>query len=96
VRIVRQGLRHLKFSYVLLEKLGSIRGGPRSIPGQSLRGLWCTKWHLDKFSSQYVGFFPHPVNIFPSVLLSFSSEVTLNRGTDGPSLETVQQELYCY
>lgn len=39
-------------------------------------------------------FFP-PVNIFPSLLLTLSSKVTLYRGTNGPSLETAQQELYC-
>jgi hypothetical protein len=31
-------------------------GGPRSIPGRSMWDLWWTKWHWDKFFSEYFGF----------------------------------------
>jgi hypothetical protein len=32
------------------------RGGPGSILGQSMWDLWWTKWHWDKFFSEYFGF----------------------------------------
>jgi hypothetical protein len=35
-------------------------GGPGSIPGKFMRKLWWTKLHLDRFSSEHVGF-PLPV-----------------------------------
>jgi hypothetical protein len=34
----------------------SHRGGPGSIPGQSMWDLWWTKWHWDRFFSEYFGF----------------------------------------
>jgi hypothetical protein len=34
----------------------SDRGGPGSIPGQSMWDLWWTKWHWDRFFPDYFGF----------------------------------------
>jgi hypothetical protein len=34
----------------------SHRGGPGSIPGQSMWGLWWTKWHWDRFFPEFFGF----------------------------------------
>jgi hypothetical protein len=34
----------------------SHRGGPGSIPGQSMWDLWWTKWHWDRFLPEYFGF----------------------------------------
>jgi hypothetical protein len=34
----------------------SHRGGPGSIPGQSMWDLWWTKRHWDRFFSEYFGF----------------------------------------
>jgi hypothetical protein len=34
----------------------SHRGGPGSRPGQSMWDLWCTKWHWDRFFSEFSGF----------------------------------------
>jgi hypothetical protein len=34
----------------------SHRGGPGSIPGQSMWDLWWTKWHWDRFSPEFFGF----------------------------------------
>ena len=35
--------------------------GPGSIPGQFLRGFWCTEWQYDKFLS---------TSVFPVTLIS--------------------------
>jgi hypothetical protein len=34
----------------------SHRGGPGSIPGQSMWDLWWTKWHWDRFFPEFFGF----------------------------------------
>jgi hypothetical protein len=34
------------------------RGGPGSIPGQFMWGLWWTKWHRDRFSPPSTSVFP--------------------------------------
>jgi hypothetical protein len=39
-----------------LKSLASHRGGPSSIPAQSMRDLWWTKWHWDRFFPEYFGF----------------------------------------
>jgi hypothetical protein len=44
----------------------SHRGGPGSIPGQSMWDLWWTKWHWDMFFPEYFGFFR--VNFIPPLL----------------------------
>jgi len=43
---VRYGLEVASFS----------RGSPDSIPGQSVWHLWWTRWHCDRFLSQYFSF----------------------------------------
>jgi hypothetical protein len=44
----------------------SHRGGPGSIPGQSMWDLWWTKWNWDRFFHEYFGF---PLfNFIPPVL----------------------------
>ena len=40
------------FCALFRETLGLHRGGARSIPGQSLRELWRTKWQWERFFSQ--------------------------------------------
>jgi hypothetical protein len=47
--------------------LASHRGGPGSRPGQSMWDLWWTKWHCDRFFSEFFGF---PLSIHHSPSLS--------------------------
>jgi hypothetical protein len=43
----------------------SHRGGPGSRPGQSMWNLWWTKWHWDRFFSEFFGF---PQSIYLSTV----------------------------
>jgi hypothetical protein len=57
-----QTLRNIKYIHWPCHGSGgqspaSHRGGPGSIPGQSMWDLWWTKWHWDRFFSMYFGFF---------------------------------------
>jgi hypothetical protein len=79
-----------------LEKLRLHTRRPAFYPRPVVAGFLVDKVALWQVFLPVRRFFPHPVNIFPSVLLTLSSEFTLYRGTNGPSLETVQQELCCY
>jgi len=45
--------------------VGDGLGGPDSIPGQSMRDFWWTKWNWDRFFSLYFAF---PVCIIPPML----------------------------
>jgi hypothetical protein len=44
-------------SMFLIYILVSHRGGPGSRPGQSIWDLWWTKWHWDRFLSEFFGFY---------------------------------------
>jgi hypothetical protein len=63
--------------------------GPGSIPGQSMWNLWWTKWHWDRFFSDYFGF--SPVSFIPPVLhtwknlLALSIQIKSIRGQSHPS-----------
>jgi hypothetical protein len=47
----------------------SHRGGPGSIPCQSMWELWSTKWHRDRFFPKFL-----PVNFIPAVLHYFEKD----------------------
>jgi hypothetical protein len=49
---LNKGPRHCSGGY----SPASHRGGPGSIPGRSMWDLWWTKWHWDRFLSEYFGF----------------------------------------
>jgi len=74
-RVVRHGLRHLKFSYVLFREIQAPHVKPRVL-SQASRCEVCgsTKWHCDKFYSHYVGFSP------PCQYLSINAVYFVNRG----------------
>jgi hypothetical protein len=48
-------VRHNRFFKIQVH-LNLCHRGPGSIPGQSLQGVCCTKWHSDRFDSEYFCF----------------------------------------
>jgi hypothetical protein len=67
------------------------RGCPCLIPGQCLRHLWLTKWHCDRFVSQYL--FP-PVSTIPPLSHTHADlRVAITRRTRGRSLVTFRKAM---
>jgi len=64
---------------------------PGSVTVQSAWDLWWTKWHCDRFFSQYFSF--PPVSVYPPMLSRhFHLHVALTRRTNGRSLGTFRKK----
>ena len=68
----------------------SQRKGPGSIPGQSMRDLWVTDWHWDRFFSECFGF-PLSVLFHQWFILIFVYTFLLP-GQRGEAWETRQKQ----